>query len=232
MRHPAVFVHAANLAAVTVLSAGCLVGPNYTRPDLSVPQQYRFVEGAQAETLADAPWFTVFEDPALQALARVPGVALLVRGDGPERPALEREAARLGVSDRVRFLGAGTRDDVLMLFRGADAVLVTSAWENLPHTVLEALAVGTPVVATAVGGIPELVEHGRTGLLCPPRDPVALAGIVVELLQDRDRALSLTRAAADRLEKHFTHHAMVEGTLRVYGEVLARRSEKFRSAAP
>jgi multidrug efflux system outer membrane protein len=70
MRHPAAVAPAAYVAAVTALSAGCLVGPNYKRPDLSVPQQYRFVEGAQAETLADAPWFTVFEDPALQVLIK------------------------------------------------------------------------------------------------------------------------------------------------------------------
>jgi multidrug efflux system outer membrane protein len=70
MRHPAAVVPAAYVAAVTVLSAACLMGPNYKRPELSVPQQYRFVEGAQAETLANAPWFTVFEDPALQALIK------------------------------------------------------------------------------------------------------------------------------------------------------------------
>jgi multidrug efflux system outer membrane protein len=70
MRRPAPLVQAAHIAAATVLSAGCLLGPNYARPELSVPQQYRFVEGATAETLADMPWFKVFEDPALQSLLK------------------------------------------------------------------------------------------------------------------------------------------------------------------
>ena len=81
-------------------------------------------------------------EDTLSALARVPGVELLVLGDGPERVALERRAGELGVSDRVRFLGAGTRDDVIALFRAVDVGLLTSAWENLPHTLLEALAAG------------------------------------------------------------------------------------------
>ena len=107
---------------------------------------------------------------ALAAVARVDGVSLVVLGDGPERAALERRSAELGLAGRVRFLGAGTRDDVVRLFRAADAALLTSAWENLPHTLLEALAVGTPVIATAVGGIPEVVRDGENGLLVPPGD--------------------------------------------------------------
>ena len=80
-------------------------------------------------------------------------------------------AAELGVADRIRFLGAGTRDDVIALFRAVDVALVTSAWENLPHTLLEALAAGTPVIATSVGGIPEVVRDGENGLLVPPGRP-------------------------------------------------------------
>ena len=121
---------------------------------------------------------------ALRAIARVPDVELLVLGDGPERPAIERSAASLEVSHRVRFLGAGTRNDVLTLFRAADAVLVTSAWENLPHTVLEALAVGTPVIATAVGGIPEVVVDGENGLLVPAHDVDAIARAVERVVRD------------------------------------------------
>jgi glycogen synthase len=122
-------------------------------------------------------------------------VELFVLGDGSERPALERDAETLGVSDRVRFLGAGTRDDVLRLFRAADAVLVTSAWENLPHTVLEALAVGTPVIATAVGGIPEVVVDGENGLLVPPHDVDAIAAAVARLVREEDLRRALAAAA-------------------------------------
>jgi glycosyltransferase involved in cell wall biosynthesis len=133
---------------------------------------------------------------ALEALARVPDVELLVLGDGPERGALERHASRLGISDRVRFLGAGTRDDVFALFRAVDAALLTSAWENLPHTLVEALAAGTPVIATAVGGIPEVVADGENGLLVPAGSVDAIAGAIERLV--RDDALRHALAAAAR----------------------------------
>ena len=104
---------------------------------------------------------------ALEAVARLGAVSLVVAGDGPERQSLERQASALGVADRVRFSGPLSRDDVLTLYRAADAALSTSAWENLPHSVVEALAVGTPVVATAVGGVPEVVHDEENGLLVP-----------------------------------------------------------------
>jgi glycosyltransferase involved in cell wall biosynthesis len=138
---------------------------------------------------------------ALDALARVPGVELLVRGDGPERRALEERAASLGVADRVRFLGAGTREDVLTLFRAVDVALLTSAWENLPHTLLEALAAGTPVIATAVGGIPEVVRDGENGLLVPPGDVGALAAAIDRVVRDDALRASLAAAAGPSVEE-------------------------------
>ena len=140
-------------------------------------------------------------EDTLAALARVPRVALLILGDGLERAALERRAAQLDVSDRVRFLGAGTRDDVIVLFRAVDAALLTSAWENLPHTLLEALAAGTPVIATAVGGIPEVVRDGENGLLVPPRDVAAAASAIDRLVRDEVLRASLAAAAAPSVEE-------------------------------
>ena len=137
----------------------------------------------------------------LEALARVPDVALLVLGDGPERAKLERRAGELGLADRVRFLGAGTRDDVIALFRAVDAALLTSAWENLPHTLLEALATGTPVIATAVGGIPEVVRDEENGLLVPPRDIAAIASAIDRLVHDDALRASLAAAAAPSVEE-------------------------------
>ncbi|HET6623949.1 MAG TPA: glycosyltransferase family 4 protein, partial [Gaiellaceae bacterium] len=95
-------------------------------------------------------------DVALEAVAAVPGVTLAIAGDGPDRASLERRARELGLEERARFLGSLPRDRVLRLFRAADAALLSSSWENFPHTVVEALAVGTPVVSTAVGGVPEV----------------------------------------------------------------------------
>jgi len=138
---------------------------------------------------------------ALAAVARVPGVELLLLGDGPERAILERRAVELGVGERVRFLGAGTRADVLTLFRAADVVLLTSAWENLPHTVLEALAAGTPVIATRVGGVPEIVHDGENGLLVPARDVDAIAGAIERVAHEPGLCETLAAAAAASVEE-------------------------------
>ncbi len=132
----------------------------------------------------------------LEALAAVPGVTLAIAGDGPDRTDLERHAAALGLDSRARFLGGVSRDAVLRLFRAADASLLCSCWENLPHTVVEALAVGTPVIATAVGGVPEVVREGENGLLVPPGDPRALAMAIERFFRDGELRARLSRDAA------------------------------------
>ena len=112
---------------------------------------------------------------ALEAIARVPGADLLVLGDGPDRERLERHATELGLNGRVRFAGSVPRAEVLRAFAAADALVLSSDWENFPHTAVEALALGTPLIATAVGGVPEIVVDGVNGLLVPPGSPDALA---------------------------------------------------------
>jgi len=133
---------------------------------------------------------------AFAAVARVDGVSLVVAGDGPERGALERCAAELGLDGRVRFVGPLARNEVLTLFRAADAALLSSAWENLPHSVVEALAVGTPVVATAVGGVPEVVRDGENGLLVAPGDVAALADAIRRVSEPELRDALAANAAA------------------------------------
>ena len=133
---------------------------------------------------------------ALEALALVPDVTLAVAGDGPERARLERRTHELGLDARVRFLGSVSRDGVLRLFRSADASLLSSSWENFPHTVIEALAVGSPVIATAVGGVPEVVRDGVNGLLVPPGDPRALADAIEGFFADADLRGRLADAAS------------------------------------
>ncbi len=132
---------------------------------------------------------------ALEAVARLPDVTLLVAGDGPERQALELRARELGIDGRARFLGSVPRDGVLRLFRAADASVLSSSWENLPHTVLEALAVGSPVIATAVGGVPEVVHDEENGLLVPARDPAALADAIRRFFADDGLRARLAAAA-------------------------------------
>lgn len=136
----------------------------------------------------------------LEAVAAVPSVSLTLLGDGPERERLEAEASRLGLGDRVRFLGGGDRADVLRLFARADAAVLSSSWENFPHTVVEALAVGTPVIATAVGGVPEIVRDGENGLLVPAGDPAAFADALTRFGGDASLRERLRLAAAPSVE--------------------------------
>jgi glycosyltransferase involved in cell wall biosynthesis len=133
---------------------------------------------------------------ALEALVRVPAARLVLVGDGPDRAALEELARETGLDGRVEFRGSRPRRDVLRTLAGADAALLPSEWENLPHAAIEALAMGTPVVATAVGGVPEIVRDGENGLLVPPRDPQALAEAIERVIGDKPLRDRLAVAAA------------------------------------
>jgi glycosyltransferase involved in cell wall biosynthesis len=128
---------------------------------------------------------------AFDALRGCNGVHLVLAGDGPERPRLEALAADLP----VRFVGAQPRQTVFELLAAADAVLLSSSWENFPHAVVEGLAAGTPVIATDVGGVGEIVQDGVNGLLVPPGDADALGAAIGRLFGD-ERLQERLRAAA------------------------------------
>ena len=153
---------------------------------------------------------------ALRALVDVPDATLTVAGDGPERAALVARAGELGLDGRVSFLGSVPREQVLRLFRAADASVLPSAWENFPRTVVEALAVGCPVIATAVGGVPEVVRDGENGLLVGPGDPGALAAAIARFFAD-DALRARLRDAAARSVDGYTEEAVfttIEAELR------------------
>ena len=133
---------------------------------------------------------------ALAAVAANDGVTLLIAGEGPEQPGLEGAVAELGLGGRVRFLGPLPRLGVLELFRAADASILSSSWENFPHTVVEALAVGTPVLSTAAGGVAEVVTDGLNGLLVPVGDAAALSAAVRRYFADAALRERLRAAAA------------------------------------
>jgi glycosyltransferase involved in cell wall biosynthesis len=175
-----------------------LPNPSPALPDLPNRDEARRRFSVDGATLVFAGRLTAQKSLglALEALAATDGVTLLLAGEGDERAALEGRAADLGLDGRVRFLGPQRREQVLELFRAADALLLTSSWENFPHTVVEALAVGTPVLATAAGGVGEVVEDGRNGLLVPPGDAVALAGAIDRFFGDELLRASLRAAAA------------------------------------
>jgi glycosyltransferase involved in cell wall biosynthesis len=164
------------------------------------------------------------KDPVtlLRALAKLGGreYEALIVGEGPDRTALEHLAAQLGLRDRVRF--AGERHDVPKLLSGADLFVLSSRSEGLPVSVLEAMAAGLPVVASTVGGIPELVEDGETGVLVRPADPDALAAALGDLLDDADRRRRLGKAGRRRAERLFDLEAFRRAHLELYHRELAR----------
>jgi glycosyltransferase involved in cell wall biosynthesis len=138
---------------------------------------------------------------ALEALAATDGVQLLIAGDGDRREPLQRRAAELGLVARIRFLGSQPRERVLELFRASDAAILSSSWENFPHTVVEALAVGTPVLATSVGGVAEIVSNEMNGLLVPPGSSEALAAAIRRYFGDEGLRERLRAAAAPSVRR-------------------------------
>jgi glycosyltransferase involved in cell wall biosynthesis len=134
---------------------------------------------------------------AFAAVDLVEGARLVVVGDGPDRAELERLAG-----SRVEFRGALPRDEALCVVAGAEAGLLSSAWENLPHSAVEALSVGVPVVATAVGGVPEVVHDGVNGLLVPPGRPDELAAAMRRVLEEpglRDRLAAAAKPSVEAI---------------------------------
>jgi len=133
---------------------------------------------------------------ALDAVAAAEGVRLVIAGDGPDRETLEAHARAAGIADRVSFLGAQPRRRTVELFRAADASILSSSWENFPHTVVEALSVGTPVLAMEAGGVGEVVQDGVNGLLVPAGDSGALADAIRRYFGDDELRGRLRSAAA------------------------------------
>ena len=134
---------------------------------------------------------------ALDALAYVPTTALTIIGDGPDRARLERHAHDAGLNGRVRFVGSLPREEVLDALAGAEAAVLSSDWENFPHAAVEALAVGTPMVATTVGGVGEIVSDGVNGLLVPPGSPEAFGHALQRLLESPELRTRLSDGARD-----------------------------------
>jgi glycogen synthase len=155
-------------------------------------------------------------------LLRHRDVPVLLVGDGPERGRLERRAAGLGLAGRVRFLGFATPRQVTAWLCHADVLVLPSVYEELGSVLLEAMAAGLPVVASAVGGIPAVVRDGGEGLLVPPGEPPALAAAVDRVLGDRALAGRLARAATERAAA-FHWDRLAEQVLEVYRGVVAPR---------
>ena len=165
-------------------------------------------------------------DHLLDAFSRVharrPDARLLLVGDGGRREWAERLARERGLSEAVVF--TGFRTDVPALLAAMDCfVLASTRTEGVPQSLLQAAAAGIPLVASRIGGIPEVVEDGVTGLLVPPENPAALAAAIEQTLADPAAAAARARAARKRAEERFSHSVAMTRLLALYDELLGAR---------
>jgi glycosyltransferase involved in cell wall biosynthesis len=182
-------------------------------PELPPRDELRRTLGLNGATLAFAGRLTAQKSlgRALEAVASADGVQLVIAGEGPDRRQLEERAAELGIAHRVRFLGAQPRERVVELFSAADATILSSSWENFPHTVVEALAAGTPVLAMEAGGVAEVVRDGENGLLVRAGDTAALGEAVRRYFSDSELRERLRAGAASSVAGY--------APARVFGEL-------------
>lgn len=186
----------------------------------------RAVVGTVAR-LAPQKGVAVFLKAAAELAARFPTLFFRVVGEGPERPALEALATKLGLDGRVEF--RGFRKDLPAELGAMDVFVLPSLTEGLSIALLEAAAAACPVVVSRCGGLPEIITDGVTGLLVPPGDPHALAGGVAKLLHRPAEARRMATAAVSKVQQKFSRAAMLRRTGLLYQEmgVLSRHRLEF-----
>jgi glycosyltransferase involved in cell wall biosynthesis len=156
-------------------------------------------------------------DLVLQAVAQLPEATLVIVGEGPEADGLRRLARRLGATERTRFLGAMPQERLATVYNAAEVLVLASSREGLPNVLLEALACGTPVVATAVWGTPEVVAAPVAGRLVEQRTPEALGMAIRDLLADPP-----ARAAVRAYALRFAWGPTTAGQIRTFRSILGR----------
>jgi sugar transferase (PEP-CTERM/EpsH1 system associated) len=156
-----------------------------------------------------------------KVVSAVPEFKLQIVGDGPERQKLESQARELGLGPHVEFLGE--RTDIPSLLAGAAFFVTSSLTEGISLTLLEAMAVGLPIVATSVGGNPEIVVANETGLLVPAQDVDKLADAMISMSQSAEVRTQMGRAGCNRVAEHFDVQRMARDYEQIYSELLAEK---------
>lgn len=157
---------------------------------------------------------------ALQQIQHLP-LHLYLVGDGELKAQLAGQAAELGVAGRCTFVGNRPHNEIPQWFSAADCFVLCSRMEGLPTVIPEAMMCGIPIVATRVGGIPDIIEDGETGLLVPPGDTAGLARAIVRVLTDEDLQGHLGRRAAEHAHLEFSWKANAEKTAAVYQDAIS-----------
>jgi glycosyltransferase involved in cell wall biosynthesis len=151
----------------------------------------------------------------------------VIIGDGELRDSLQVFASELGIADRIRFLG--WRKDMVPVYAGLDLLALTSDNEGTPMAVIEAMAAGVPVVATAVGGVPDVVREGETGRLVPPGDPEAMSRIWRNALTEKIPTEQMRRRARQEVEARFGQARMLSAMAGLYESLMEEKSNALRS---
>jgi glycosyltransferase involved in cell wall biosynthesis len=188
--------------------------------DVVIERPPRFADGVTVGCIARLE-HGKGQSALIRAAARVPGITVVLVGDGDDRTALAAEAERAGVSARVHF--TGWVEEPRLLLGSFDVCALPSRREGFPLAVLEAMMAELPVVATRVGGVPEAVVPGETGMLVPADDEVALADALRALAADADLRARMGRAGRKRAVDHFAAATMTRAYERLYLEITTAR---------
>jgi glycosyltransferase involved in cell wall biosynthesis len=191
-------------------------GPSDSQAEWQVPANTPVM--LLARRLVEKNGVTVFAN-SLTHLTDLPWVAVFA-GDGSERANVEQILARGGIADRCRLLGNVPNSKMLPIYRAADISVLPSFMEATSITGLESMATGLPLVGTNVGGIPELIQAGETGLLVPPGNPIALANALRSLLVDRELRFRMGQAGRQRAVNYFSWDSIAAQTVEIYARHL------------
>lgn len=157
---------------------------------------------------------------------QAPKIKIIIVGEGPLRMELNQQAKNIHVEDMVFFLGF--REDVPQILNSLDMFVLSSYLEGMGSSLLDAMACRLPIVATRVGGIPEVVKHGKTGLLVSPRSPKSLAKAILKLYQDRELAHRLGQKGYEEVHHKFSAESMASKSIDFYEELAAKKGVKLR----
>ena len=208
--------------SVDVYRYGAEVSRDQIREEMGVPEdQFLWLAVGRLELAKDYP--NLLE--AFSTLSRPhPGVQLFIAGEGPLRPDVDSMIRCLGMKGRVRLLGL--RLDMPALYAASDALVLSSAWEGMPNVVLEAMASSTPVVATSVGAVPELVSDRESGLLVPPGDHQALGDAMARMMKlSAETRQAFGRSGYDRVLSEFSLESVIDKWEDLFGRLLGGCSQ-------
>ncbi|HIE44105.1 MAG TPA: glycosyltransferase family 1 protein [Candidatus Omnitrophica bacterium] len=204
--------------AVDLNGLKCKRDKSELRRELNIPQSSKVI--GSVGKLIIMKGYRYLVESAVEILSEVPDVRFLIIGDGNQREVLQRKVKEYGIQKRFMFLGE--RQDAIEIMQSFDIFVHPSLSEGLPRVVMEAQGLGVPVVATSVGGTPEVVEDGKTGILVSPKDPVAQSRAILSLLRDSLKRKRMGEAGKRRIEEKFSHTRMIDEIEALFFYLLGR----------